>query len=186
MFRNRPSRYPATHNLKNEMTSILRCGRCFGPDELPISIKKNGVCPVIQIAVIGHADRGTVFHALDELIEHPEVKEVMDACPRYSIRVNVLEDDILHDPLSAAGHATLWCHCTSHTYFVLHETESFLLFQAAEGKNIPDSETYLCTLTSKTPLWYVLHFGDSNPLSATMKRFASLNNGSNADHIIHI
>ena len=186
MFRNRPSRYPATHNLKNEMVSILRSGRCFGPDELPISIKKNDVCPVIQVAVIGHAVRKTVFDALDELIERPEIKEVMDTCPRYSIRVNVLEDDILHDPLSAAGHATLWCHYTSHTYFVPHETESFLLLQAAEGKNIPDSETYLCALTSKTPLWYVLHFGNSNPFSATIKRFASLNNGLNAAHIIHV
>ena len=186
MLRNRPSRYPATHNLKNEMTSILRSGRCFGPDEMPISIKKNGVCPVIQVAVIGQADRKTVFDALDELIERPEIKEVMDTCSRYSIRVNVLEDDILHDPLSAAGHVTLWCHYTNHTYFVLHETESFLLFQAAEGKNLPDSETYLCTLTSKTPLWYVLHFGDRQPLSASMKRFASLNNDLNAAHIIHV
>ncbi len=185
MLRNRPSRYPATHNLKNEMTSILRSGRCFGPDEMPISIKKNGVCPVIQIAVIGHADRSTVFDALDELIERPEIKKVMDACPRYSIKVNVLEDDILHDPLSAAGHATLWCHYTSRTHFVMHETESFLLFQAAEGMPLPDSETCLCMLSSKTPLWYVLHFGNSKALARSMDLFAKMNDGANAAHIFH-
>ena len=154
-------------------------------DGLPLSFKKNGICPVIQVAIIGRADRETVFNALDELFERPEIKQVMALCPGYSVKINVLEDDILYDPSSAAGHATLWCHYHSHTRFVLHETESFLSLQAAGGLNPPDNETCLCMLSSKTPVWYVLHFGNSKTIVRSMDRFAKMNDGANAAHIIH-
>ena len=178
MLRNHPPKYPATNNLKNEMAAVLR-------DGLPLSYKKNGVCPVIQVAIIGRADRETVFNALDELIERPEIKQVMALCPGYSVKINVLEDDILYDPSSAAGYATLWCHYQSHTCFVLHESESFLNIQAAGGINPPDNETCLCMLSSKTPVWYVLHFGNSKALARSMDRFAKMNDDANAAHIIH-
>ena len=182
----RASKYPATHTLEKENKAIEKAGTFFDENGIPFFSIKSGVCPVVQVAVIGDADRETVFKALDEIRMNPEVVELAKNCPRFAFRVNVLEDDILHRPSSAAGHATTWVHYQPHAYFNMYEPDAFIAEQSVAKKNPPDDETCMCMDTATTPIWFVLHFGENRSLCSSMARFSKRHGGLYGDHVIHI
>ena len=182
----RTSKYPAMHTLENENKAIAKAGTFFDEEGIPFFSRRSGVCPVVQVAVIGDADRDTVFHALDSVFARPEVKELADACSRFSFRVNVLESDIIRRPSSAAGHATTWSHYQPRTYFYMYESDAFIAEQSAPKKNPPDDETCMCLETATTPIWFVLCFGENPSLHASMARFSKRSGGRFGDHVIHI